>query len=971
MLENENKKSSMLKKNIILILVIITTLDSSSQVTYLQTIYDREGGIEALKYPDDIQADSEGNIYVIGYNTLTHLKWDDSLLTFSYVGKIDANTYPNLINTDEIKSSPDGRFYYLAGNQELFVFSKIDSTGELDYKQSIQNSDSIMIGYAGSSNIVISADMEYFYFSSKYASNWSLTVCSFDSLTGIPTYKSKITDIKDINSIAASDSFVYVSAYGYNDTALYVYKRTDETDNLIPVQQLLPSDGIFSPTKLVLSHDNHFLYVYDSIKISIFNIDSLSGKISLEDKVILNNYFSGIWNAIKILISKDNRYLYLAGGNTISVFSRDTSTGKLTFIQLIKQDIDDFPGFNTLSSITISDGGKWLFALDKYNNAFMLFKISIKNGRLTYLKTIVNEDGKIKGLSSAIDILVSKNNKHVYTLANYGNNTFALFNRSSDGCLEFIKNLNYDELELGLGSTHTFTLNPNDRYVYISSKESFVLRVLRREPETGNLSLLAYHNNSENDIEEGISDIAITNDARNLYAVTHTNIVSYKIDSVDSDLNYISKIAIEENGSGGLIGSKRLITSHDGNNVYAGSYSIFYPDGIAVYSRNSEDGNLEHIQNLTSGKYSINYNQPFSLVLSPDNNFLYTAGKSILIIKRNQDDGKLTIIDEINYEDIGLEHTYSISHVAISKDGKSLVAITNGLNDAILSFYRNVDDGKLILKQVNYISSGLKSVFSEDQKNLYLISPESKSLMSYKTNVPLGLKKTIEGCKGDTIEISVDEGYNYLWSTGDTTNVINTMDDNQYTLYVTDTLGREGWDTTKVVLHQLPEIQLFIDTINTSKDTTYIYSIVREGSYPYSYLWNDSSTSRNLTVITSVIEKGDFIYSLSVTDINGCKNTDSIVLTIDKSDIMDVDEQNNLLVYPTIFTNFLIVEFKYYLEKDFNIRIFDMSASIQYQSKLKPEKITKIDLSQLRPGVYIIELSNDSFKKRIRIIKNE
>lgn len=961
----------MLKKNIFLILVIITTLDSTSQVTYLQTIYDREGGIEALQYPNDIQVDSEGNIYVIGNNTLTHLQWSDSLLTFSYVGKIGANTYPNLINSDEIKSSPDGRFYYLTGNQELFLFSKRDSTGELVYKQSIQNGDSIIIGYASSSNIVVSADMNYLYFSSRNASNAALTVFSTDSLSGLLTYKSKITNINYINSIAASDSFVYVSARGYNDTALYVYKRSNKTDNLTLVQQLSPPDGIFLPTKLALSQDNHFLYVYDSIKISVFGISDLSGKITLIDKLIINNYFSGLWSAQKIIITKDDKYLYLAGESSLSVYSRDTMTGKLTFIQLIKQYIDDFPGFNTLSSFTITECGNWLFALSKYDNSFMLFRRNVDNGKLTYLKTIANEDGKIKGLSSAVDIQVSKNDEHIYTLANYGNNTFALFNRLSNGRLEFNKNINYDELGLGLGSTRTFILNPNDKYIYISSNDMYVLRVLGRDPKTGNLSLLAYHNGSEIDIEEGITDIAITDDARNLYAATNTNMVIYKINSDNSDLKYISKIAIDENGNGGLMGRKKLITSHDGKNIYAGSYSMFYPDGIAVYSRSSEDGNLEHIQNLTSGDYSINKNQSFSLLISPDDNFLYTAGESILIIKRNPNDGKLTIIDEIKYEDIGLEHTYGISHAAISKDGKSLVAITNGLEEAIISFYRNVEDGKLILKQVNRISSGLKSVFSEDQKNLYIISPESKSLIAYKTNVPLGLNVTIEGCKGDTLEIFVDEGYNYLWSTGDTTNIIHITDESQYTVYVTDSLGRVGWDTTTVVLHQLPEVQLLIDTVNTSIDTTFVYSIVREGSYPYSYLWNDSSTSRNLMVITSGVVKGDFTYSLLVTDKNGCKGSDSIVLSIDKSDIIDVDEKYTFLVYPTIFKNFLIVEFKYYLEEDISIRIFDMSASIKYQNKLKSEQINKINLSQLKPGAYIVELYNDSFKKRIKIIKNK
>ncbi len=963
----------MTKRLYFLIIVLTIVLNCHSQVTHVETYYNNQGGIEGLIEPNNIEIDTSGNIYFVGNSTLTHFITDKSLKAFSYVESYNSAIYQGLWNVDEIQSTLNKKFYYLTGDNELFVFNKIANTGKLILAQSIKDSDTLTIGYGVTNHIAISPDSKSFYLSSQYAFDDAIMIFTIDSISGILTYQSELTNIKAINSIVCNNSYTYTASAGSKETSLSVLKRSEDLKGLELIQKLTTSDSIISPSSLLISKDNRFLYAYDEKTIAIFSINQTSGMLTFVERLKIDDCFEGFWFARSFIISEDNHQLYLGGEYSLSVYSRDTLTGKLSFVQVIMEGENNFEGFNTVSSLEFFKGDTILAALSKYNNSILLFKRNKENGLLSYEKTISNGDGKIKGLMSVTDVLVSKNDKQLYTLSG-GLNSIGIFNRLTDGHLINSGNINWNELGPAIGDPINFESNPNDSYIYISSSTMYGIREMKRNPEKGDLQYYKSYTNTGSITDEVITDFVITDDAKNLYAVTSSNIILYRINPDSSDLTYLSKINIDDQGNGGLIGTKNIVLSHDGKNVYTHAQSAFNPNGISLYTRNATNGSLTFVENYTSADYPFWIEKPFSLAISPDDSFLYAAGTSILIFKR-EINGKLDFIKEIKYTDIGLDFVYSLDQILISADGKSLIGITR-MSKSLLSFYRFLSDGDLTLKQVNRYSDNMiysgtfpKEVISVDTKNLYIISQVDGSISVFKTCVPLGLKKHYNGCMGDTLKITIDDGHHYDWSTGDTTNSIKCALPGQYTVYVRDSIGREGYDTTNIVFHPLPTVMLAIDTTLSTSDTTYINTKINGGLYPYRYFWNDSLSARNRMIVTAEKPTGNYLFSLTVTDDYGCKGSDSILISIDndRPGVIENSKLGNISFYPSPVSDFLTI----IGENTINfIEITDIQGNLIKKINVDNNS-AKINLSNLFPGIYILKISGCDYYFSKIIVKNK
>jgi hypothetical protein len=472
-----------------------------------------------------------------------------------------------------------------------------------------------------------------------------------------------------------------------------------------------------------------------------------------------------------------------------------------------------------------------------------------------------------------------------------------------------------------------------------------------------------------------INDFTITDDFRNLYAATDNYIINYKFINENTDLKYDSKLLTDESGNIGLRAISSIISTHDGKNLYTFSYSNFFPSGISVYSH-FEDGHISYLENYSTKNKFFGVGLRYSILLSPDDKYLYAAGKDIYCFKRNNIDGKLTLFEKINFSDIGAGDLYKIDHLSISKDGKSLVCISNE-KKAILSFYRNISDGKLLLKQRTHFSENNdyatafpKSAFSHDLKELYIISQYDKTMSAFKTHVPLGLIKSSVYC-ADSVNLIVDKGYTYLWSNGDTANSITVKYPGQYTVHVKDSIGREGWDTTNVIaFHPALKIDVFKDTLFSSEQNILLNSRVIGGTPPFQYHWNDGSFAVNKTVNFSNLSDGSYMYTLSVTDDYGCKDSDSITIKLNRTGVEDYQsETDKISIYPNPFDNFLTIQFGDKLNDFVTIQIYDLNGRNLYYSGRVSEKIYRMDLSWLIPGAYIIDLSSKKYKNRMIINK--
>ena len=124
----------------------------------------------------------------------------------------------------------------------------------------------------------------------------------------------------------------------------------------------------------------------------------------------------------------------------------------------------------------------------------------------------------------------------------------------------------------------------------------------------------------------------------------------------------------------------------------------------------------------------------------------------------------------------------------------------------------------------------------------------------------------------------LDEGYGipgdiYLWSTGETTQMITVTESGTYTLSVIDGNGCEGSDTIEVVIYPLPDIDLGNDTTIFAGSSL----LLDAGAGYDAYLWSNDSTSQTIMVDTSGVGLGTKTYFVTVTD-NKCQAADSITV---------------------------------------------------------------------------------------------
>lgn len=136
-------------------------------------------------------------------------------------------------------------------------------------------------------------------------------------------------------------------------------------------------------------------------------------------------------------------------------------------------------------------------------------------------------------------------------------------------------------------------------------------------------------------------------------------------------------------------------------------------------------------------------------------------------------------------------------------------------------------------------------------------------------------------CFADTILIGAGSDFeSYLWSTGDTTQVISVFESGVYSVETTDSMGCIGVDSITVTVEDDLIIALVSDTAFCENG-----SIDLDAGAFHQHLWSTGATSQNISVNAA----GTYI--VTVTSIEGCTNSDSIqVMQLDAPDLMLNDQ---------------------------------------------------------------------------------
>jgi len=136
-------------------------------------------------------------------------------------------------------------------------------------------------------------------------------------------------------------------------------------------------------------------------------------------------------------------------------------------------------------------------------------------------------------------------------------------------------------------------------------------------------------------------------------------------------------------------------------------------------------------------------------------------------------------------------------------------------------------------------------------------------------------------------------------------------------------------------------------------------AVVSMGTAPYTYTWQTSPVQDSSTAINLL----PGVYIVTVSDFNGCVLVDSIEVTYPTNS--QQYRKSEISFYPNPCDNHLFITGVVSIE---NIEVYDVLGHLVWQSRHLENN--SINLSGLKPGIYIIHIREQGKTYFSRIIKN-
>ena len=214
-------------------------------------------------------------------------------------------------------------------------------------------------------------------------------------------------------------------------------------------------------------------------------------------------------------------------------------------------------------------------------------------------------------------------------------------------------------------------------------------------------------------------------------------------------------------------------------------------------------------------------------------------------------------------------------------------------------------------------------------------------------SVPDTLNLTILNNTGTDTQTSCDS---YTWIDG----ITYTSSTNAPTFTLTNAAGCDSLVTLNLTINSVP------NAVATGSGATLTSST---GS---SYQWIDCATNTAIQGATNqtytAIDNGT--YAVVITNTSGCSDTSNCVV-VDQIGLVEISKID-VNVNPNPSSGIFNIDFNSPINCKLNV--LDASGRVVYSSEISND--TTIDLSFAMTGIYYLEVSNNEFKKIIRVVKN-
>ncbi len=173
-------------------------------------------------------------------------------------------------------------------------------------------------------------------------------------------------------------------------------------------------------------------------------------------------------------------------------------------------------------------------------------------------------------------------------------------------------------------------------------------------------------------------------------------------------------------------------------------------------------------------------------------------------------------------------------------------------------------------QNITVSTTGNYTVTVTNANNCSSSSPVSTVTVSALPTVSITPSGPTTFCQGSSVSLSATAGTGYLWSTGATTQTINTTQAGNYQVTVTNANNcSSSTPVTAITVNSLPT-----STIFASGPTTFCQggNVTLSASPGTAYLWSNGATSQNVTINQS----GNYV--VTVTNANNCTSASAATL---------------------------------------------------------------------------------------------
>lgn len=255
-------------------------------------------------------------------------------------------------------------------------------------------------------------------------------------------------------------------------------------------------DGLADASATAVSPDGANVYVCSGLgaagstdhAIAVFSRNQTTGELTFVEAKFDDSdggSADGLASCRDVEVSPDGKHVYTAGftDNKVGIFSRDAMTGALTFLSVV-QDGVDASGLAGTQAIAISPDGASVFVVGLTDDTVTAFSRNSTTGALTFQDMAQEGVGGVTGLDRPLDVAVSPDGSHVYTVAGSNANS-----TGSDAVVAFTWNAAMGDLTFvaayfegatqgantidGLDRVSSVTVSPDGKNVYASGGLDF------------------------------------------------------------------------------------------------------------------------------------------------------------------------------------------------------------------------------------------------------------------------------------------------------------------------------------------------------------------------------------------------------------------------------------------------------------------------------------------------------------------